>query len=189
MPDYIFPSSVDLQMIAQELVPRLEAQREIFKIIPTRELDSHLVEWEQKDIYTGLQQVRGLNGMPSRVKPVSGKRFLMNPGTYGEFIMIDERQLTIRRQWGSFTAGINVTDSADLYGRRTQGLQTVNSIDQANALLAADDLPMLVAYDDGYVDDTSTFQLFIPNNKVIVVGARRDGDPLGNYIFTRNANN
>src|SRR5947199_4711541 len=110
MADFVWPSAVDLELINQELVPRLEAQREIFRIIPTRSKDSHLLEWEQKDIYTGLQQVRGLNGMPSRVKPVSGKRFLMNPGTYGEFILIDERQLTIRRQWGGFSAGINITD-------------------------------------------------------------------------------
>lgn len=291
MVDFIYPNSIELQQINQELVPRLEAAREIFNIIPTRSVDNHLLEWEQKDNYTGLQQVRGLNGMPSRVKPVSGKRYLMNPGTYGEFLAIDERQLTTRRQWGGFSTGINITDlvreaqdkllqrrydrlesigwtllatgtfsvadgtsvlhtdsyttqtfsagvvwatvatstpladlravqlkargyslnfgaaakaymnrstlnavlsntnANDLGGRRLAGLVSINSVAQANQLFAMDDLPTLVPYDDGYIDDTGTFQLFIPNNKVIVVGARRDGDPVGEYRFTRNANN
>lgn len=291
MADFIFPSSVDLEQINQELVPRLESAREIFNIFPTRSVDSHLLEWEQKDNYTGLQQVRGLNGMPSRVKPVSGKRYLFNPGTYGEFLAIDERQLTVRRQWGGFSTGINITDlvreaqdkllqrrldrletigwtllstgtfsvadgtstlhtdayttqtfsagvtwataatatpladlravqlksrgysvdfgarakaymnrstlnavlsntnANDLGGRRLTGLVSINSLAQVNQLYAMDDLPTLVPYDRGYIDDTGTFQLYIPNNKVVVIGARTDNDPVGEYRFTRNANN
>jgi hypothetical protein len=292
MPDYGYPSAIELRQVAQELVPRMAANRVAFQLFPLREVNTSIMEWEQKDNYTGLQAVRGLNGMPSRVKATGGKRYLYNPGTYGEFETIDEKQITERRPWGgpfgmtidlsdlvrekqdkllqreldrqeltiwtlmatgtfsvsdgtailhtdsyttqTFAAGVawataatstplsdlravqlksrgysvnfgaqaraylnrstlnaalNNTNSADIFGRRTSGLQTINSLEQANALLAADDLPQLVPYDRGYIDDTGTFQLFIPNNKVIVVGARDDNDPVGEYRLTRNANN
>lgn len=289
--DFIFPTAIELQTVAQELVPRLAAQRPIFDIFPLREIDSHLLEWEQKDRYTGLQQIRGLNGQPNRVKPIGAQRFLMNPGVYGEFMLIDEVQLTVRRQWGSFNGAINVTDlvreaqdkllgrrldrieqicwalaiagtfsvldgnsvlatdsyttqtfsagtawgtvatstpladiraiqlksrgysvdfgagarmymnrttfnqllsntnANDMGGRRVTGFQTVNGPQMLNQVLAADDLPSIVIYDQGYMDDNNVFQLYIPNNKVLLVGARRDGDPVGEYRMTRNANN
>lgn len=290
-PDFLYPSAIVLQQINQELVPRLAANRKIFDIMPMRDVDSHLLEWEQKDNYLGLQQVRGLNGQPSRVKATGGKRYLMQPGVYGEFELIDEQQLTTRRQWGTLAGTIDVTDlvrekqdkllqrrldriesigwtllatgtfsvadgtsvlhtdsfttqtqaasvawataatavpladlrtaqlkgrgysvnfgagatlyvnrstanallnnlnPVDLYGRRTQGLGTFNSLPQINGLLAADDLPTIEIYDDGYYNDAGTFTLFVPNNKAILVGARRDGDPIGEYRMTRNANN
>lgn len=291
MPEFIYPTAVVLQQINQELAPRLAANRAIFDIIPMRDVDTHLLEWEQKDNYTGLQQVRGLNGQPSRVKQTGGRRYAMQPGVYGEFELIDEQQLTTRRQWGTLAGSIDVTDlvrekqdkllqrrldrieqigwtlvatgtfsvtdgasimhtdtftlqtfsagvpwatyatstpladfrsvqlksrgysvnfgsaskaymnrttanalllnsnNADLYGRRTQGLGTYNSLPQVNSLLAGDDLPQLVIYDDGYWSDAGVWTLFIPNNRIIVVGARKDNDPVGEYRFTRNANN
>jgi major capsid protein E len=289
--DFIYPSAIVLEQINQELAPRLMAARRIFDILPTKDTDSHLLEWEQKDNYLGLQQVRGLNGQPSRIKQTGGKRYQMQPGIYGEFESLDEQQLTVRRQWGGFAGAIDVSDlvreaqdkllqrrldriesigwgllatgtfsvldgtttlhtdayttqtqsaavpwatvataapladlrtlqlksrgysvnfgaqakaymnrstmnallsntnAADIAGRRTAGLGSINSAAMVNTLLAMDDLPELVVYDDGYLDDSSTFQLFVPNNKVIVVGARRDGDPVGQYRYTRNANN
>jgi hypothetical protein len=291
MVDFVYPSAVVLEQINQELAPRLMANRRIFDILPTANVDSHLLEWEQKDNYLGLQQVRGLNGQPSRVKQTGGKRYLQSPGVYGEFELLDEQQLTVRRPWGSFGNTIDVTDlvreaqdkllqrrldrieqigwtllatgvfavadgtsvlhtdayttqsfaagvpwstaatatpladmravqlksrgysvnfgagataylnrstanamlantnPADIGGRRGQGLTTINSMAMVNQLTAADDLPEFVIYDDGYYDDAGAFQLFVPNNKVIVVGTRRDNDPVGQYRFTRNANN
>lgn len=291
MSDFLYPSNIALSQIAQELIPRLIAQRPVFDMFPIREKDAAIIEWEQKDNYTGLQQVRGLNGEPSRVKPVSGKRYLMTPGVYGEFLVIDEYELVTRRPFGTFSGAVNVADlvleaenkllgrrldriesviwtllatgtfsvsdgtsvlhtdsyttqtfsagvtwatfgtatpladlrtvqlksrglsvdfgagakmymnrstfnnllsntnANDLGGRRVTGLMTVNGPDALNQVLAADDLPQLIIYDQGYLDDTSTFQLFIPNNKVIVVGQRRDNDPIGEYLMVRNASN
>lgn len=291
MPDFLYPSSVVLQQISQELLPRLMANRRIFDIIPVREVDAHILEWEQKDNYIGLQQIRGLNGDPPRIKQTGGKRYLMEPGTYGEFELLDERQLTIRRQWGTFTGPINVedlvreaqdkllqrrldrieqigwtllatgtfsvsdgasvlqtdsfttqtfaagitwatsgtatpladvravqlksrgfsvnfgaqavmymnrstwnamianTNNNDLAGRRSDFGATLNNPEAVNRLLAMNDLPQIQIYDDGYYDDTGTFQLFVPNNKVVMVGQRRDNDPVGEYRMTRNANN
>lgn len=81
------------------------------------------------------------------------------------------------------------TNAADLYGRRTQGLATINSLDDLNRLLVGDDLPEIVVYDKVYIDDASANQLFIPNNRCIVVGKRYSGVAVGQFQLTRNASN
>lgn len=80
------------------------------------------------------------------------------------------------------------TNTADVYGRRTAGLGTFNNLGQINDLLLGDDLPQIVIYDNGYLNDSGTFVPFIANNKVVVVGQRPAGQPVAKYIMTRNAN-
>lgn len=291
MVDYIFPTATQLQLVAQELVPRLMEGRPIFDIFPTRNVDEHLLEWEQRDNYQGLQQIRGLNGQPNRVKDIGGKRYQMQPGVYGEFGLIDEKQLVMRRQWATFDRPIDISDlvrekqdhllgrrldriekigwdlaiagtfsvadgpnvlqtdsyttqtfsaivpwgtaatstpladlrtvqlksrgysvnfgaasklymnrttwnqmlsntnASDLGGRKTAFGASVNGPAAVNQILAAEDLPEIAIYDEGYYDDAGVFQLFVPNNRALLVGKRRDNDPVGEYRFTRNANN
>lgn len=289
---FIFPDTMELSLIEQEKLPRLTAQRPAFDIFPLDTSDDSIIAWEQLDSFHGLQQVRGLNGAPPKIQKQGAKRFIMEPGTYGEFENIDERELTRRRQYGtldqsividdlvanaqdrllerrldriewiiwtllatgtfsvagpagsvlhndsyttqSFNAGVSWgtfatatpladfrsmkllgrgksvrfdatakaymnsstannmysnTNASDLYGRRTQGLGTYNSPAQINTLLTGDNLPQIVEYDETYLDDTGTFQLFIPNNKVILVGTRPSNVPVGRYVMTRNVNN
>jgi Phage major capsid protein E len=110
MTEFVYPTNAELTEIAQDLLPRLEADREIFNVMPIRNVENYLVMWEQEDSYVGLQQVRGLNGVPPRVSRVGVKRFQMEPGVYGEHIPLDEVELTIRRQIGTFATSIDVTD-------------------------------------------------------------------------------
>ena len=289
---FTFPSSAELLAIEQEKVPRLTEDDPIFRHFPLRTVDANLLLWEQLDNYTGLQQLRGLNGDPPRVKKTGLKRYKMEPGVYGEFEDIDEAELTERRSmgtfntpidlselvmmaqdkllsrrldrirhilwtllatgtfsvattepggvahtdaytvqsstgtdWGtpatatpladlraikllargkgvSFGAGaeafanqatinqmLNNTNNADLAGRRQNGLSTINNVGEVNQLLMGDDLPKLVPWDEGYIDDAGSFQLFIPNDVVVIVGKRISGATLGEFRFTRNANN
>jgi hypothetical protein len=288
-----YPSSSELRLIEPIKLPRLEAARPILRHFPIRTADHHLLEWEQKDNYLGLQQVRGLNGQPLRVNRVGAKRYIEQPGVYGEFVDIDERELTMRRPWGNrgdmvvsiddlvmeaqdqlllrrldriewviwtllvtgtfsvlgpaggaiatgayttqlFTAGvtwatvatatplanfraiqllgrgsssvfdqgaeawmnratfnsmISNTNANDLAGRRTSGLNTVLNLEEVSRVLAGEGLPQIVIYDQGYFTDAAAFTLFIPDNKVAVIGRRTNGDPLGEYRMTRNVNN
>jgi hypothetical protein len=291
MATFTYPSSFELEQVAQAKLPRLQEARLGLQIMPMRNVDSHILRWDQKDNYIGLQQARGLNGEPTRVKRVGGKTYQMEPGVYGEFVRIDEIELTTRRQWGTvntpisiddlvmeaqddllqrrldrveqiiwnvlqgtfsvtgptgavihtdtytvqtFSAGVTWattatavplqnfrsvqllsrgysvnfgvqaqaimnrstfnnlvanTNSADLFGKRTTGLATVLGLKDINMVLGNEDLPQIVIYDEGYYDDASAFQLFVPNNKVIVVGQRPAGQVIGEYRMTRNANN
>lgn len=291
MADLVFPTNQQLALINQELVPELARQRLVFSFFPMLDKETHLVEWEQRDNYVGLQQVRGLNGDPARVQRVGSSKFAMQPGIYGEYIPIDEVDLTTRRQLGTFGTPIDITDlvreaqdqllgrrldriekigwdllvngtfsvlrdnvilhtdtyttqtftsgpawssvatatpiadfravqllarglsvsfgpaaraimnqttfntllsntnSADLGGRRLQGLMPVNGPQQLNILLGAEGLPSVEVYDQGYLNDSGVFTLFIPDNRIVVLGQRRDNDPIGAYVMTRNANN
>jgi hypothetical protein len=110
MAAFNFPSSIELQLIEQEKLPRLLAARPIFARFPIREVDSSMLEWEQQDNYVGLQQVRGYDGMFPRVKKVGWKRYIMEPGVYGEFIDFDELELTRRRVPGTFGMPIDLSD-------------------------------------------------------------------------------
>lgn len=84
---------------------------------------------------------------------------------------------------------IKNTNSADLYGRRTAGFGTYESIDDVNKLLAGDDLPQIVIYDHAYKNASGTATRYIPNNVVVVVGVRPGGKSIGEYTMTRNINN
>jgi hypothetical protein len=288
----VYPTNSELIEIAADKIPLLTADRAIFQIMPMRDVDTALLMWEQKDNYIGLQQVRGINGEPPRVKPTGAKRYIAQPGYYGEFEVIDELEITMRRPLGqfngaipiddlvmerqdrllgrrldrieyigwtllatgtfsvsapnntvvhtdtfpvqTFTAGvtwatsatavpianfravqilarghsvsfgpnakaymnqttfnnfIGNTNTSDLFGRRQAGLATINNLKDLNTLLQGDGLPQIVIYDLGYLDDSNTFQKWIPDNVVICVGQRPAGQTVAEYLMTRNANN
>ena len=294
MANFIYPSNYTLSLIEREKVPVLTMDDPAFEIMPIRNVDSHIVSWEQKDNMKGLMQVRGINGQPGRVQNVGGKRFNMAPGVYGEYMDIDEQTLLERRPFGvadgtpitiddlvmekqdllinrridrirqivwtllstgtfsvtnangsvvhtdtypaqTFTAspsstqwrnpttgtplahfravkllargkGVSFgarakayisqvtanylfanTNATDIGGKRTTGLANVLGLEETNALLLKEDLPQLVIYDDGYVDDNDTYQPFIADNVAVVVGARQSGSLVGEFIMTRNA--
>jgi hypothetical protein len=290
--DYTYPSSLDLTAIAQDLLPNLTEDREGFQLLPVETKDASTIRWEQLDNFVGLQQVRGIGGVPGRVKKTGAKAYQMSPGYYGEYEDIDEEELTLRRELGQFGQPIDLSDlvtekqmkllqrqydrieliiwtllatgtfsvqdpntgrtlhtdqfpiqtysagttwatsatatpladfsaiqllqrghsvslgaqaraymnrttfnnlrtntnSADLYGRRVTGLATANNLKDINEILTNDDLPTVVIYDGGYLDDSSTFQLYIPNGKVVVIGKRPAGQNVGSYVMTRNVN-
>jgi hypothetical protein len=287
---YTYPTNREMQRIAPAKIARASANRVGLQIMPIRPVNAAIVQWEQKDNYFGLQQLRGLDGRPNKVKPVGAKRYSYEPGVYGEFETITETELTIRAPFNNpdvivpvddlvtdrqdqlivreldrieycvwtllttgtisvplaggaigfqatfpiqtYTAGVpwatvatatpikdyrNVsvlgrglgvqfgagarsymnrgtatnmvtnTNAADLGGRRVSGGNTLDTSDGVNTFLTSVGVPGVVEYDEGYYDDTNTFQLFIPNNKVVVIGQRAQGQRIGEYVKTYNA--
>lgn len=79
------------------------------------------------------------------------------------------------------------TNSADLFGKRTAGFGTVIGLGDINKVLLGEDMPQIAIYDGGYIDSTGTFQPYIANGKVTVVGQRVDGAQVAKFILTRNA--
>ncbi|HEU4751969.1 MAG TPA: major capsid protein [Armatimonadota bacterium] len=291
MATFVYPSSAELKEVEQEKLPKLTQDDPIFTLMPAVNVDAHLLEWEQEDNWVGLQQVRGLGGAPGRVARVGAKRYKVEPGVYGEFVRIDEVELTTRRQYGSFNAPIDLTDlvmraqdqllarridrlryigwtllttgtysvadpsnqvlhtdtfslqtyggsdwstaatstpiadframalqgrgkgvsfgagarafanrvtvnrllansnAADIGGKLVVAGNNVVSLSDANRVLLANDLPALETYDEGYLDNNGTFQPFIADDKVVVIGKRSSGSPIMDYAMTRNANN
>lgn len=110
MPTLVYPNSATIKEIAQVKLPELQAADPIFELFPDVTEDASILMWEQMDDYTGMQQVRGLNGAPPVVARVGLNQFLMKPGVYGEHQPIDEMQMTERRKYGTFGEPIDVSD-------------------------------------------------------------------------------
>lgn len=109
---YNYPEPERLEEIAQEKIPQLSVAGDpIFRHFPVETLDDTVVKWEQKDNYRGMQALRGLGGRPSRVQMVGSNQYLEEPGYYGEFVRLDETELTKRRRRLGTTEGVvNVRD-------------------------------------------------------------------------------
>lgn len=101
-----------------------------------------------------------------------------------------------RAKWYMNSTQVNYalmnTNSADLGGKRqisSTGQAQPLSLDVLNQIFFDNDLPMIVEYDDGYLDSTGTNQLFIADGKGVVIGEREDGSPVAEFLMTPNANN
>lgn len=84
----------------------------------------------------------------------------------------------------------------DLNGRRLEYGATVNNVEDFNDLLVSNDLPRIRVYDAGYYADptnvatwNATFNRFLTNGKIVLVGVRDDGEQVGEYRLTRAAQN
>jgi len=89
----------------------------------------------------------------------------------------------------TFNSMVANTNASDLFGKRTAGLATVLGLNDINNVLLQEDLPQIVIYDEGYLDDTGTFQLFLATGKVIIVGKRPGNQTVADFAMVRNANN
>lgn len=124
--------------------------------------------------------------------------------------LADFRAVTLLHRGHSVSFGANATafmnlstfndmiansNTNDLGGRRTTGLQTIEGLDDYNKLALKDNLPQVKIWDEGYKSDgtdgqtAGTFSTFIADGKVVVVGRRTNGAPLGEFQLTRNASN
>lgn len=59
--------------------------------------------------------------------------------------------------------------------------------DIVNQQFAAQGLPQIKIYDQGYVGEDRSFYPYIPNGKVVILGTRPGGEAIGHYWYTRNA--
>jgi hypothetical protein len=107
---YLYPTNAELYEIEQDLIPVLTEDDPIFQILPMETEDADLILWEQEDNFFGLQQERGINGAPGKVDAVGVNRWRLQPGYYGEFMEVDEQELTRRREFGSFNVPIKIDD-------------------------------------------------------------------------------
>lgn len=290
--NYEYPTTRELIEINPEKIVNITRNRPTFRFFPTTEDNrAWRIEWTQRDNYRGFQQLRGLNGEPSYVKQVGAKRFSAEPGVYGEYMTLDEKELTMRASvynpgepvditdlvtekqdilnareidlieflhWSVLLNGtfailgptgayytdtfpiqtitfsdwsdlVNATPLADLrnlallaegksvdfgpratmftnsvtfsylannrnpadmggvkmeYGRSVLGTADVNKI------FVAQDLPQVEIYNEGYNRESDgAFVKWIANDIISIIGARTNGDRLGEYRMVRNVNN
>lgn len=180
MPDtLIYPTSATLKVVEQTLLPRLTMDRRGFKLFPIAEGREYQLIWEQKDRYRGLQQVRGLNGQPRSVRPIGGKRFQMEPGVYGEFMEIDEMEMTTRRAMGTLSGA--PIDISDLVAERQEQL-LLRRIDRLESIIwtLATTGTFLVANESGGTLHQGTFDL-LTSTAIVPWTAYETATPLQDF--------
>lgn len=110
MADFTYLNATELTEVGKEKMHTLEGDDPIFEYFPIEEENTSVISWEQEDADTGLQQVRGIGGAPKRVKALGAKRYTVDPGVFGEFRGIDEKEKTERRALGTFGQPIDIND-------------------------------------------------------------------------------
>jgi hypothetical protein len=125
MISFLFPKSSVLRQIAPELIQDLQRPRPTYRIFPVRDYQAWRLDWQQRDGYRGFQQLRGLNGQPSYVRPAGYRRFSQEPAVTGEYREIDEMEMTTRATVLPEGTPVNVTDLV----RDTQDLLNVREVD------------------------------------------------------------
>ena len=108
---FIYPTNASFSVIGQEKAPIMSQQMLGLEIMPLEDVNAAIVRWEQKDNYTGMQQLRGLNGAPASIRKIGAKVYSYEPGVFGEFDTLDEQELTQRA--GSVVGNVPI-DIADL---------------------------------------------------------------------------
>jgi hypothetical protein len=110
MATYAFPEAVELEEIEQKFLPRLTANGPFFENFEFEGTEYSDIRWDQEDNYIGLMGIRGYGGKPNRVIRANYKTYSAQPGVYGEFIALEEEELTRRRRAASFNTLIPVYD-------------------------------------------------------------------------------
>jgi Phage major capsid protein E len=108
----------------------------------------------------------------------------------GHSVVFDHRATLLmnRVTFNHLIANTNTDDLGRYRADYSTGLIPLR-IDTANTILAAENLPKIEIYDEGYLDAAGTFVPFIADGKVAAIGHRMNGEPVAEFLFTRNANN
>jgi len=161
MPDFLYPSAQTITSINQTFLPTLTMDDPLFDLLPIETVDDDILRWEQQDNFKGLQQVRGLNGDPPKVARVGLKGYLMEPGYYGEFAVIDEREITRRRAMGTFGTALDITDlvmevNRQLLSRRIDRIRYIGWTLLGSGIFAVSNVNGVVMHTDSYNNQTYT---------------------------------
>ena len=98
MATYTYPTNEELMAVESEKFEALNADDPFEPFMPARNVDDWLLRWTVDAYAGGLQQLRGLNGDPTYVARVGASEYVMRPGVYGEFMTVDEEEMTTRAQ-------------------------------------------------------------------------------------------
>lgn len=92
----IYPNAIEAKRIAQDLMAIEEKDDVAFGLFPVENADTFFVRWYQMDNDFGIMAMRGLDGAPSKVQQLGDNSYLYEPGVYGEFMEIGEREILTR---------------------------------------------------------------------------------------------
>ena len=120
--NWSYPEGSDLEEIAKITLDELQLNRNspILAAFPSVSHEWDDIRWYQEDNATGLMNWRGLGGKPRAVQALGYQEYRATPGVYGDFMQVEEEELTRRSLLGS--RGTRKVDVSDLVGRRLKQL-------------------------------------------------------------------
>lgn len=127
---YTYPTATEFKTIEPVLVRRGAEGRVGLEIMPIERSNVFKIRWTQKDNYYGLQQLRGMDGAPSRISRVGEKTYEYEPGVFGEYGEITETELLNRAGSADvLTTPISIDDliaefDTDLIGREWDRIES-----------------------------------------------------------------
>lgn len=104
VPAILFPTAVSLELVRPQVEASIDLTNDpLLSRCPITTDESDVVMWERGRSTGGLQGLRGIGGLPNRVELKGADRYIMEPGYYGDFVMIDEMQKMRLRAVGKWT--------------------------------------------------------------------------------------
>lgn len=162
---FIYPTAAEFSEIEQELITEGRTGRVGFDILPVETADTFKIRWAQKDNYYGLQQLRGLDGAPSKVQRIGTKVFEYEPGVFGEYEVVTETELSTRAEnLNMLTANIKIGDIIGEIDRQLLGRENDRMEASIWTLLTTGTISISLAGSAagiGYLD-TYTLQTYSP---------------------------
>jgi hypothetical protein len=95
--------------VEQSKLPALMLGDPIFEMFPITNKDAAHVIWEQMDDYRGLMNARGVNDPATGITMVGSFAFQMDPGRYGEYVLLTEKEIENRRPLGSYEGTLDIS--------------------------------------------------------------------------------
>lgn len=121
MATYQYPEARELREIQPALVADLTFNDIIFNIFPITTSNVAMLEWSVEDDDQGLQQLRGLDGAPVHVVRTGQTSYVSEPGYFGEYETITERELILRAGSSSGDTVVSVDDLVARLNRQLLG--------------------------------------------------------------------
>ncbi len=160
---YIFPEAQELARVEQVLLPALVQDCPFFPYFPFEGKRETLLRWTQRDNYQGLQSIRGYGGKPNRITLHGDKVYYAKPGVYGDFVELEEEELTRRRDAATLSGGpIGVADlvaqaQEELLVRRVnRQAQILSALLVSGTFSVTDPKDGTIIYTDSYTQQTVT---------------------------------
>lgn len=96
MATYTYPDDYELMSVENTKIELLNEADPLEEFMPTVNSEDFDLRWVVEGYVGGLQQLRGLNGDPTYVTRKGASDYLMKPGVYGEYMTVDEDEMTRR---------------------------------------------------------------------------------------------
>lgn len=108
--NFVYPTAAEMTEILPEIESLGRAGRVGLELFPVEKKQTFFVRWFQRDNPYGLMQFRGLDGQPPKVQRLGGQTYIYEPGVYGEYDLITERELLTRAAPMNLNIPIPITD-------------------------------------------------------------------------------